>query len=360
MDKKAYEKRLKSILRIHFDPNGGTPYWLEKAKELGISPTEDIHALEDLILFGPMDETAMKNRPIEDFVPRSYWAKKSKWVIAETGGTMGHPIMTVYDEEEFRQAFIDPFVTVARYRNFPKKMNWLWIGPNGPHIIGTAAIACARALNSPNPFTVDFDPRWDKKLSPASIGFRRYFNHILEQSLRIIETQKVGIIFSTPKVLFELKKRMSAKDREAILGIHFGGTELNRELFQSIAEDFPNAIFISGYGNTLFGMCPEFKGDPHSPLDYFPLGPRLIFFAVPLDPDMTQEEKLKNPCAPGECGQIVFSRLDQSFLILNFFERDQGELISPPDSFREWGMGIRNPHPLSPRRGGINVNEALY
>jgi len=360
MKEEIYEGWLKSVLRVHFDPEGGTPYWLEKARQRGISPLDEIRSLKDLVLFGPMDEEALKDRPIEDFVPRSYWARKSEWVTGETGGTTGHPITTVYLEEEFHQAFIDPFEVVARYRNFPKGQNWLWVGPSGPHIIGTAAIACARALGSPYPFAVDFDPRWVKKLSPLSIGFKRYLDHILEQSLRIVETQVVRVLFSTPKILCELKNLMSRKHREAILGIHFGGMELDRDLFQTIAEAFPNAILISGYGNTLFGMCPEFQGDPRVPLDYYPLGPRLIFQTVPLNPDMTAEEKLRNPCAVGECGQIVFSRLDRSSLILNHFERDQGELISPPDFLEGFGLGIRNPHTSMTKEGEANVASGLY
>jgi thienamycin biosynthesis protein ThnN len=354
------ERWLESVLRVHFDPEGGAPYWLEKARERGISPHNEIRSLKDLALFGPMDEEALKDRPIEDFVPRCYWPRKSEWVIGETGGTTGRPITTVYLDEEFHQAFVYPFEVVARCRNFPRGQNWLWIGPSGPHIIGTAAIACARALGSPHPFAVDFDPRWAKKLSPRSVGFKRYFDHVLEQSLRIVETQAVRVIFSTPKVLDELKNLMPRRLREAILGIHFGGMELDRDRFQTIAESFPNAVFISGYGNTLFGMCPEFRGDPRVPLDYYPLGPRLIFQTVPLDPEMTAEKKLKNPCAVGECGQIVFSRLDRSYLILNHFERDQGELISPSGCLEEFGLGIRNPHALKTKESEAYVAAGLY
>lgn len=363
MNKNEKDQWLESMLRIHFDPEQGSSYWLDRARKLGIAPFQDIRTVADLSLFGPMDEESLKRHPIEDFVPRRYGNDKPKWVIGETGGTAGRPVTTVYLEDEFYRAFVHPFDVVARHRKFPRGQNWLWIGPSGPHIIGKAAIACARALESPDPFSVDFDPRWVKRLAPNSIGFRRYFDHILEQVQRIVETQKISVLFSTPKVLIEIKKVMPQKYREAILGIHLGGMELPQDLFQAIEEAFPKAILISGYGNTLFGMCPEFNGNPKCPLDYFPLGNRLVFQTVPSNPEMTREEKLNNPCRVGELGQVVFSRLDRSFLILNLFERDRGELIIPqeiPDLGDRLGPGIRNPHPLKTDEGEVDAATGIY
>jgi thienamycin biosynthesis protein ThnN len=354
---------LEKILKIHFDPEWGSVYWLEKADQLGFTPLREIHTLKDLILLGPMDEDPLRKRPIEDFVPRRYWADKSKWVVGETGGMTGLPKRTVYLEEEFHQAFIHPFEVVAGYRNFPRGQNWLWVGPSGPHIVGKAATACAKALGSPDPFTVDFDPRWVRRFPPDSIGFKRYLDHIIEQTLRIITTQDVKVLFITPKVLARLKEEMTRKHREALLGIHFAGMELDKDLFQAIKESFPNAVFISGYGNTLFGMCPEFTGDPGHSLDYYPIGPRLIFQTVPLGAEMSPEEKLRRPCSEGEDGQIVFSRLDQTFMIINQFERDQGELIKPPETLGQlncMGSGIRNPQPLKTGGGTAHAATGLY
>jgi thienamycin biosynthesis protein ThnN len=363
MKQEASDRWLEDILKIHFDPEWGSVYWLEKAKQLGFSPLQEIHTLKDLVLLGPMEEDPLRKRPIEDFVPRRYWADKSKWVVGETGGITGLPKRTVFLEDEFYQAFIHPFVVVAGYRNFPRKQNWLWVGPSGPHIVGKAATVCAKALGSPEPFSVDFDPRWVRRFPPDSIGFKRYLDHIIEQTLRIITTQDVKVLFITPKVLARLKDEMTPKHREALTGIHFAGMELERNLFQAIKDAFPNAVFISGYGNTLFGMCPEFTGDPAHPLDYYPIGPRLIFQTVPLDPEMSPEEKLKRPCSEGEEGQIVFSRLDKTFLIINQFERDQGVLITPPETLRQLnciGSGIRNPEPLKTGGGPTLGATGLY
>lgn len=354
---------LNHILRIHFDPDMGSQYWLDKATDIGIVPLRDIHSVNDLTLFGPMDEDALAVRPIEDFIPRRYWADRSGWVIGETGGTTGNPKTTTYHEEEFYQSFVYPFEIVAVHRKFPPGESWLCIGPTGPHIIGKAARACAKALRSPDPFSVDFDPRWVKKFAPDSIGFKRYLDHVIDQAMRILCTQNIKVLFSTPKVFNHLKDAMSTEQREAILGIHCGGMELDRDLFRTIVHAFPNAVFTAGYGNTLFGMCPEFTGNPDLPLDYYPIGPRLIFQTVPLSHELTLQEKLEQPCTPGETGQIVFSRLDESILIINQFERDQGELVSPTDmqgKFSCLGFGIRNPRPLKIQGSTAYVATGLY
>ena len=258
LNDKIFNQRLRDILKVHFNEKSGTIYWLEKARELGISPFSEIQSIQDLKEFGPMDDEAMRTRPVEDFIPRKYWGNRISWIIGETGGTSGIPKTTVYSKDDFFHAFIYPFKTVAEYRKFPRGKNWLWIGPGGPHLIGQAARECAKVTESPDPFSVDFDPRWAKKLPQDSIGFKRYLEHVIEQAMRIIEIQKIQIIFSTPKVLVRLKEVMSETLREKILGIHFGGMALTEEAFASIEAAFPRAIMISGYGNTLYGMCPEF------------------------------------------------------------------------------------------------------
>jgi len=362
-DSLPINNRLAEVIDIHFDRHSGTPFWLEKAEALGIRPQNDIRTIEDLRLLGPMDVEALRQRPIEDFIPKRYWQQRCSWIIGETGGTTGVPKTTMYLAKEFQEAFIEPFLIAARYRNFPTGENWLWIGPSGPHIISKAARLCATSLDSADPFTIDFDPRWIKKFPPQSLAFNRYFDHVLEQAMRIVETQQIGVLFSTPKVLTRLAETMSRQQRETVCGLHFGGMILERSTFQHIEEAFPNAVMIAGYGNTLFGMCPEFTGDPDLPLEYFPVGNRLIMQTVPIGGEMEPGEKLSHPCEIGERGQVVCSRLDTSFLIINLFERDQGQLVEPPAAYEKCGIssnGLRNPKPLPAGSSDEHVASGLY
>ena len=49
---------LQKILDIHFDPHGGTSYWLEREAQLKIDARRSITTTADLAIFGFMDVEA--------------------------------------------------------------------------------------------------------------------------------------------------------------------------------------------------------------------------------------------------------------------------------------------------------------
>ena len=339
--------RLRRIIAMHFDPASGTPYWLETARRLGFDPRQRIHDIEDLHLLGPMDQQALAMRPVEDFIPRSQLVHRPRWLVVETGGTLGDPKFAVYRRDEFHAAFIAPFIAAAALAGFPRGNAWLFIGPSGPHVLGLAARACATAQDAPEPFTVDFDPRWAKKLPEGSFALTRYRAHIQEQALRILHTQNIGVIFSTPPVLDGLGEQLDEKRRAAIRGIHFGGMAVGPDLLRHLRELFPNAIQLSGYGNTLLGMVPQLRGAPGEGLCYFPHGSRLILRTVPLG-DAPDSERIGQTAATGQRGQLMAHRLDETQLIANLLERDTALALAPPAEALADGFllpGIGDPQP---------------
>ena len=156
-------QRLKHILEIHFDKDNGAPFWLDRQKEMGVDISQSIRCVEDLSILGSMDEQALATRPAEDFIPRIFRHEKN-YILAETAGTLGKPKFAIHREDEFILAFITPFVIAAKRVSFPTNRHWLFVGPTGPHVIGRAARACAGQMDAGDVFTVDFDPRWAKKL----------------------------------------------------------------------------------------------------------------------------------------------------------------------------------------------------
>ncbi len=132
-------RRLAHIMGLHFDRQGGAPYWLERQDELGLDARAEIRTLADLPKLGPMNEEALATRPIEDFIPRSLAGRRCELMIGQTAGTLGRPKFGVHRRDEFQQAFVAPFVAAARRARFPRELNWLFVGPSGPHIIGRAA-----------------------------------------------------------------------------------------------------------------------------------------------------------------------------------------------------------------------------
>ena len=340
-------RKLERILRIHFDEDTGAPYWLEKQKELGLDIVKSVRCIEDLSILGPMDEEALATRPVEDFIPRIFPADDD-YILAETAGTLGTPKFAVHRIDEFRSAFVIPFVKTAKRIAFPHRCHWLFVGPTGPHIIGRAARYCARALDAGDVFTVDFDPRWAKKLLAGSFAARRYLEHVEAQALRVLSVQNIGVLFSTPVVLSSLADKMDETKRSAIKGIHLGGMCAGAEFMEKMNELFQNAVLLSGFGNTLFGMMPQLRYDRQTGFDYFPHGHRLVVRVVPTTaPDETVDI---NSCVEyGQRGQLLIHRLDEMQFIANLLERDTAIRIEPNPDAAEDGFvldGIRDPQPI--------------
>ncbi len=319
---------------LHFDPYWGAPYWIERAATLDFDPRRDIRSIGDLERFGPMPVEELAVRPVEDFIPRRYHDRLRLFVTSETGGTTGAPKRTAYLRDEFETAFVRPFVEAARLMDFPRGLHWLFIGPSGPHIIGKAARACAQATGSMDPFSVDFDPRWSRKLPAQSMARRRYLEHVLEQSEAILRTQRIGILFATPPVLEALGTRMPAEIRAEIRGVHLGGMAGDERFWQCLRDEwYPNAKFMSGYGNSLAGMCPQLEDVPGCPPEYFPYGDRLV---LSIESGSAEDE-----------GRVIFHRLDDSAFLPNVVERDLAAGATLPVWARGSGFrreGVRGPH----------------
>jgi len=339
---------LQHVVSTHFDPVGGSRYWLQKERELGINAIKDITTFEDLYILGPMVEDDLRRYPLEHFIPQMYQENKSEFILGESAGTTGLPKVTAYLKEEFAVIFVDWFRYIAEYRGFPKGVNWLWAGPCGPHIIGKAVRLVAKSMGSMDPFSIDLDPRWFKKLKPKTTGYRRYTDHVIEQALDIINRQNIEVIYTTPPLLRSLGEEMTAAQRGQIKGVHYGGVAIGREEYKRFKNElYPNAVHIAGYGNTLFGLCMEIEGSAKGDLEYFPSGHRMAVQVVSVKDGIEPSgNRLRQIVEYGEKGQVVCHRLDESFFLPNMFERDEAVRIPPTDTARLLGIGqdgVRNP-----------------
>ena len=345
------DDRFQQVIDLHMHARHGSEFWIQRANELGVQ-SRDLKSLDDLSVLGMMSPTDLQSRPLRHFVPRSLHRFWHRMIVGQTGGTTGHGAWTAYFEDEFHNAFIAPFSAAAGHTSFSRQSDWLYIGPSGPHVIGKVVRELARSVGSADPFSVDFDPRWAKKLPPDSLAFSRYFEHVIEQAMAVIANQSVEVLFTTPAVLHRLASRMSQTQRSEIRGVHYGGMALaNTDLAHFQRSIFPNAVHLSGYGNTLFGCCMEISAAPDRELDYYPFGDRLLFEVL---------DDQGHPLEHGSTGQVCFTRLDQSMLIVRMRERDEAMLLPPPldapAGFRQ--CGVRNPH--SPQSLAPNQRPGLY
>lgn len=346
---------VRRVVALHFDPESGAPYWIERAAALDFDPRTEIVGVADLVRLGPMDADQLAERPVLDFVPRAISSGDEPLLFVESSGTTGAPKTAAFTRRDFLGAFVASFAPAAEAVGFPRGVNWLFIGPTGPHAIGRAARELPATMGSPEPFTVDFDPRWARKLPEKSFARSRYLAHLIDQAEAVMRRECVRVLFATPPTLLALAERLPAAARTAVEGIHFGGMEVTVELREELAAAFPGAAFLSGYGNSLFGVALEPGGAPGRPLDHFPSGPRQLIRVV------RDGGGLADEVDHGETGRIVMSRLDLSGFYPNLIERDLGTRVAPTAAACALGVrldGVRDPHP--PRREQATLQTGFY
>lgn len=336
--------QMRHALVTHLHPKTGSPYWIELAQNLGVT-ADDFESLDDLAIFGPMNEEMLRHLPLNDFIPRSVLASRVGLIPSETGGATGTPKMVVFTPPEFQEGFVDPFVRVADQIGFPHGGRWLFVGPTGPHIIGRAARHLARAMSASEPFTVDFDPRWHRRMVAGSLLQRRHLDHILDQAMRVIARVEITTLFITPSVLQCLLERMSEGQRLAIRGVHLGGQPHTVQDVDGFAQALPNAIMVGGYGNSMVGVCNEVPGAAPGALSYHPASPRHTVRLLD-DP----ETSLTREVNVGDRGRVMFHRLDESFLLINMVERDEATRLPASTLAEGCGLdpnGLGNPGPTA-------------
>jgi hypothetical protein len=337
------DARLQELLKLHLHPRHGSIYWLRRQAALGWDISDRVRGLADLAELDITHTDKFRGVPVRDFIPRAFHTQLDRFITGETAGTSGQPCVTAYRDDEFEAAFIAPFLKVVGVSGFPQGVPWLWVGPSGPHIIGKVVRELARRTGSIDPFSVDFDPRWAKKLVEGSMARQRYLEHITEQAIDVIQREEIGVVFTTPPALTALATRMTDRQRESIRGVHYGGLSIAPETVNVFRAAFPNAVHLAGYGNTLFGVVMEVIDEPRVAMDYFPLGDRLRVEVVQKSGDEPQEVTTR-----GECGRVMFHRLDESALLVNVLERDEAERIPPSPAALALGAttdGLRNPQP---------------
>jgi hypothetical protein len=352
--------RVREILGLHFHPRLGSRYWLRRQEVLGWPVHDRIRCREDLWLLGPTPLEDLHTVPLLDFIPQAFHTRLDRFVVGETAGTTGTPTATAYRRDEFQSAFIDPFLRVAEATGFPQGQPWMWVGPSGPHIIGKVVRELARQTGSMDPFSVDFDPRWVRRLAEGSLGRQRYLEHVIEQVLDVLRRESVGVLFITPPALAALTPRMSDRQRDEIHAIHYGGMSLSARTVNEFRAAFPRAVHLAGYGNTLFGVAMEVADGHRQSLDYFPLSERVLFHVVRAGED---EPLTWPPPAQerGGTGRVLFHRLDESCLLAGVLERDQAERVAPSREARALGGtqdGLRNPRP--PRGQSRSIQSGIY
>src|SRR3990172_4665344 len=88
-EKSRLDEHVREIVRWHFSPETGCPFWLEWASKSGWNPVEEVKCFEDLSKFPNFRDEFLRDEPPKRWIPKAYEGRPYR--IFETGGTTGMP-----------------------------------------------------------------------------------------------------------------------------------------------------------------------------------------------------------------------------------------------------------------------------
>jgi hypothetical protein len=358
------DAQVREVVRWHFSPDTGTPFWLERAKSFKFNPLRDVLGFDELKLFGLFEDDWLRGAPgldIRRWVPRGY-ALKPVYVF-ETGGTTGIPKSRIViedhwiDYEQMSDTLPDEY--------FPRGSHWLMLGPSGPRRLRLAIEHLAQHRGGIC-FCVDLDPRWvirlikDRRIDEVN----RYKDHCIDQAIAILAAgHNIKCMFTTPKLLEALDAKLRAGALEdlrrkighpvpegslrsiadaGITGIFSGGTEFTPQFTRFAVEEIleNRAYMTPTYGNTLMGLACSKPVGPEDgyKITYYAPQPRAAIQVV-------DAKNLDRVVEYGETGRVLLTTLTKEFFVPRFPERDEGER-EPPYVKYPWD-GVSGVRPFS-------------
>ena len=347
--REALDAHVREVVAWHFNPETGSPFWLEFASKLDWDPREEIKTYNDLDRFGGFEDEWLRGGPVRRWVPKGLSGKPI--YVFETGGSTGVPKSRI-NINDFRTDY-EIFSDSLPDEYFPRGSDWLMLGPSGPRRLRLAIEHLAQYRGGIS-FCVDLDPRWVIKLIKwgEMTMMERYKQHVIDQAITILKAHpNIRCLFTTPKLLEALCEKISLK-KVGITGVFCGGTEMTPQFHRFAVEELlEGGYFAATYGNTLMGLAankPPLKEDNWA-IIYYPPSPRAAIEVV--DPD--EPTRMVDY---GATGRVRLTTLTWEFFMPRFLERDEAEREAPCDKY-PWD-GVRNVRPFS--RLQSSVVEGVY
>jgi phenylacetate-coenzyme A ligase PaaK-like adenylate-forming protein len=350
--KAAQEKldaHVREIVKWHFSPETGSPFWLDWARKAGWNPAVEIKCFADILRFPHFQDEWLRDLPNEVWVPKQYQGRPFN--IFETGGTTGMPKQRIgwddykVDYSEFSEKLSDA--------HFPRNHYWLMVGPTGPRRLRLAVEHLANIRGS-SCYFVDLDPRWVKKVisNKQFDQARAYMDHVIDQAVTILKHRKVSGMFTTPKLLEALGEKVNLYEA-GIRGVFCGGTTMAPQYVRFIVEEvLENRIgFYPTYGNTLMGLAASVPLRPEDKfsITYYAPQPRAVLRIV--DPNKTEQVK-----SYGEWGRVELTTLTKEFFMPRFLERDEAIRREPRAPYAWDGVAEVRPFGAMEK----NIVEGVY
>lgn len=301
------------VVRRHFDPITGSPYWLARAARLPFDP-RDITRYEELSAFGPFPLGELRTMDPAELVPLAL-PRPLPGRIWESGGTTGEPCRVYYSDPMLEHRALWRRWVIER-EGFEPGRNWLQATPSGPHLIGHGAADLVELCGG-RVYGIDFDPRWVKRLLRAGKlrEATQYTEHVVEQIAAILRTQPVDYLVTTPALLQAVVRR--EPDLVAGLkGARLSGTHVTPEMWRTFSKALGGGLLAVQYGNT-FGNALTFNSIQDADLIcYVPNFPQITMSVVDTDDPARRVEY-------GEYGRVRLTVMHDDLFLPNVMERDR-------------------------------------
>ncbi|MFC4147284.1 hypothetical protein ACFO0M_13600 [Micromonospora mangrovi] len=298
------------VVRRHFDPATGSPYWLKRATELSFDP-RDITAYDELAALGGTDPRGVD--PV-DLLPQDGPVAPAGR-LWESTGTLGgtcrfvHTASMTHHREHWRARHL-------RTAGFVPGRVWLRVCPGGPHALGRGGGQLARHHRS-RVHTVGIDQRWIRRLLRDGRvgGINAYVDHVVGQVVDLLETQRVDYLETAPAVLAVLlAHRPDLVGRLA--GVDLVGTHLTPQTYRDVVAALDGGVV----GHRWVGAAGHAIGlpvhDDGALMPYLPAYPQVTMAVVdPADPARV--------VGYGELGRLRLTVLHEDLFLPNVLHRDQ-------------------------------------
>jgi phenylacetate-coenzyme A ligase PaaK-like adenylate-forming protein len=321
-DPEAY---LRTAVAWHFGEDTGSVFWLRTARTLNFDPSTDVNTFADLRLF-PNLLNELRSVPIEDLIPRGYGSPPPLPQIFESGGTTGAPKRTVQLPDWCEQV-VQWQTEDFDAGGFLRGRGFVCMMPSGPHGVGYFSRRVSERLGSVF-HAIDLDPRWVKKIAArnATSEVSAYLDHVIEQTVFILQTQDVANLHTTPPLLEAIARNddvvnlVNDKIRYALLS----GAHVDIDTLDLLREVFPDTAITMVFGSTMILSQAITRGKTDGdPFIFDPRTPYVVFSVV--DPETGDEVPY------GQRGQVVMNHLSKGMFLPNNLERDSAIRMPGPE-----------------------------
>ena len=343
------DAHVRELMRWHFSPETGTPFWLDWARQAGWNPAQVIQDFAGLRRFPHFQDEWLRDEPNERWVPKALQNRPFR--VFETGGTTGMPKQRLSWDDHL----IDytEFSKTLDEASFPFGAYWLMLGPTGPRRLRLAIEHLANVRGG-SCYHVDLDPRWVVKL----LGEKqfdlanKYKEHVVDQAVTILKHRQVQCLFTTPKLLEALGEKINVPDA-GIKGVFCGGTSMTAQMVRFLTEEVleNRAAFVPTYGNTLMGLACSRPLEPEDrwSVTYYAPQPRAVLRVV--EPQATEKT-----VEYGAWGRVELTTLTREFFMPRFLERDEAMRRLPCAQYPWDGVGDVRPFGMLEKK----VVEGVY